>query len=188
MTVRVKQHKSSSAKMLKRLFGGEHPVRDADKNEGLMLMTTDEDWQKGVRRDPRRCAYARAYRRVMSLPDRPDYGLAILKQFAYAPVPSSNSPTGMVVLRFSVKGGPHVHWDKGRKVTGGIIYLRPPRNSDRLEEMREKSKDSRARLKHGIRMRPFLSRERLTDIKVVPRVRGGLYHHHHVVIKRKRTD
>jgi hypothetical protein len=177
--------KQSSA--IARLFGGNHPVRDARPGEAMMVNTTDEDWKKGKKSDPRNCAIAIAWKRTMALTEVEDLGLAILKEIAYVPMPSKASPTGIMVLRYMVTG-PQKEWDKGARVFGGVVFLRPPSETQTLEATRQYNKRYR---RGGVENGPVVRKPGKprgpNAAGTIIKVRGGLYHHHHVVIKKRRA-
>jgi hypothetical protein len=168
--------------LIARLFGGNHPVRDARPSERMMVNVTADDWKRGKRNNPRRCAIARACNRALALPEGMDLGMAILKRVAYVPLPSDKSPTGFVVIRYMLTNKAHVHWDGKAKITPGMVALQPPTQRQGLEVKRQFwSNYRRTRREEG---RPVRRKRKPFQIgKQVVRVRGGLYHHHHVVIK-----
>jgi hypothetical protein len=133
-----KRRTENDEETLRRFFG-DLPVIDAD--ESLRVITNDDDVRNAVRKDPRKCVFAQACRRLFGATT-----VLVFRSIAYVDLPDENNKRA--VNRFTVS--PNVRerleaWDaKGVAYPGGYLF-KAPQQSRRLDEMRRRAKTYKAK-------------------------------------------
>lgn len=167
--------KATAAPRQRCTFGDNLPIRDATPADGNLAVVVQAcDWRRGIKGDPRRCAYARAIQRALGLPppEKQDMGLAVYRTVVYVPVPNPAAPHGWEVLRYFVRDRAHQRWDREEKVQPQVATLVPPTMNRRLDSKKQYRKPAGA---------PKRRPHKKTGYKACG-VRGGLYHHHQTQI------